>query len=112
MSAYGGQPTNLFQAVAGESQGFPLQLTVAQSQYQYDALVTRVGCNSAEDTLGCLRSLDISKLQNNNIAIPYPGKSLPPVAMYAPVIDGALVPDYTYKLFSQGKFIKLPAMFG
>lgn len=35
-----------------------------------------------------------------------------PVFMYSDVIDGDLIQDYTYNLFSTGRFIKVPSIFG
>lgn len=32
--------------------------------------------------------------------------------LYGPTIDGSLVEDYTYRLFEQGRFIKVPVIFG
>lgn len=51
LSAYGGRNDNLFHATAAESQSFGAQFTVEGSQYQYDALIERVGCNLSNDTL-------------------------------------------------------------
>ncbi|KAJ5302436.1 alpha/beta-hydrolase [Penicillium atrosanguineum] len=31
--------------------------------------------------------------------------------MYRPVVDNDLVPDYIYRLFKQGHFIKVPVLF-
>lgn len=112
MTAFGGAPTNLFQAVIGESQSFPTTLTVPQAQFQYDALVQRVGCANASDTLACLRSTPISVLQNANIAIPFPGRNLPPDFLYNAVIDGSFLIDFPFRLFSEGKFVKVPSVFG
>ena len=89
-----------------------MMLNVSQAQYQYDALIDRVDCQNVEDTLSCLRSTDIATLQAANINIPYAGHSIPPLYMYAPVIDGDLILDYTHRMFAQGRFIKVPMVFG
>lgn len=113
MSAYGGRDDGLFHGAAAESQSFGAQLTVEQSQYQYDALVKRVGCNATTDSLTCLRNLDIGVLAANNINIPTPGGGGgPPVFMYSPIIDGNFSQDFTYNAFAQGKFVKVPSIFG
>lgn len=112
MTAYGGTTSGLFHGVIGESQFFNPELTVSQSQYQYTALIERVGCQSSSDTLACLRSTDLETLQTANIAIPYAGQTLSPLWMYGPVIDGDLVPDYLDRLFEQSKFAKVPTIFG
>jgi carboxylesterase type B len=117
LSAYGGRDDGLFHAAAAESQSFGAQLTVEESQYQYDALVQRVGCDTAAgpvgDTLKCLREVDVSVIAENNINIPTPGGGGgDPLYMYSNVIDGTFTPDYTYNLFAQGKFVKVPVIFG
>ena len=112
MTAYGGKSTDLFHAVIAESQSFPPTFTVSEAQFQYNALAERTGCLSATDSLQCLRDLDISDLQNNNIAIPFPGRNSTPVFLYNAIVDGDFLPDYPYVLFQQGKFVKVPSVFG
>lgn len=113
LSAYGGRNDGLFQAVAAESQSFGAQLTVEESQYQYDGLIKRVGCNKSADTLACLRKLDIEVIAKNNGAMPIPGGAGGnPVFPYSDVIDGDFIQDYTYNMFATGRFIKVPAIFG
>lgn len=89
-------------------------MTVAESQYQYDGLVNRTGCATADDTLDCLRKLDVTTIAENNINMVTPGGKNPPLFMYSNVIDGpgGFTEDYTYNLFAAGKFIKIPTMFG
>jgi len=111
--AYGGRDDGLFQAAAGESNSFGQQLTIAESQYQYDALVKRVKCDTSKDTLKCLRGLDIKTLAQQNSIQPTPNGGVGnPVYMYSNTIDGNFTQDYTYNAFSQGKFIKVPTIFG
>ncbi|TVY42441.1 Lipase, partial [Lachnellula occidentalis] len=113
LTAYGGRDDGLFHAAAAESQSFGAQLTVNESQYQYDALVKRVGCDTATNTLSCLRTLDIQTLANNNPNIPTPGSAGgTPVFMWSNVLDGNFTPDYTYALFAQSKFVHVPVIFG
>ncbi|KAL2854316.1 Alpha/Beta hydrolase protein [Aspergillus pseudoustus] len=112
LSAYNGRDDGLFHAAAAESQSFAAMYTVDEAQFAYDDLVDRTGCNIAADTLDCLRNLDIETLQSQNIATPLPGALEPPLYFYAPVVDGDLVPDYTYRLFEEGRFIRVPVIFG
>ncbi|KAH8752354.1 Alpha/Beta hydrolase protein [Hyaloscypha sp. PMI_1271] len=103
LSAYGGRDDGLFHAAAAESQSFGALLTVNEAQYQYDGLVQRVGCGNDTDTLQCLQ----------NINIPTPGGAGGnPIFMWSPVIDETFIVDYTYNLYSQGKFVKVPSIFG
>ncbi|KAJ5675840.1 Carboxylesterase type B [Penicillium macrosclerotiorum] len=112
LSAYGGRDDGLFIGAAAESQSFASMFNVSESQFAYNRLVTRTGCKSSDDTLACLRGLDISTLQAQNIKTPFPGAPGNPLYLYGPTIDGDLIPDYTYRLFHQGKFIKVPVIFG
>lgn len=114
LTSFNGRPTNLFHATIAESQSFPTQLNVSQAEFQFTALTERVGCSNSDKiaALRCLRSLDVSTLQNANIKIPFPGRTQPPNFLYSPVIDGLLLPDFTIKLFEQGKFVKIPLAFG
>ncbi|CAI7579825.1 unnamed protein product [Penicillium manginii] len=112
LSAYGGRNDNLFIGAAAESQSFGTMLDVSESQFAYDNLVSRTGCTNQDDTLACLRSLDIKTLQNQNIGTPLPGGTNKPLYLYSPTIDGDLVQDHTLTLFRKGKFIKVPVIFG
>ncbi|OAF57595.1 hypothetical protein VC83_05716 [Pseudogymnoascus destructans] len=113
LTAYGGRDDNLFHATAAESPSFGVQFTVKESQYQYDALVERAGCKSASDTLACLRKVSERDLQAVNFNIPTPGGTDDlPLFMYSNVVDGDITTDFTYNLFGQGKFIKVPVIFG
>ncbi|RAH70855.1 putative triacylglycerol lipase [Aspergillus aculeatinus CBS 121060] len=112
LSAYAGEDRGLFHAAAAESQSFATMLTATEAQFAYNNLVIRTGCASEDDTLSCLRKLDAGTFQRQNIGTPLPDAQKPPLYFYAPTIDGDLVPDYTYRLFSLGKFIKVPVIFG
>jgi len=112
LTAYGGLDEGLFHAAAAEEATFGNMYTIEQSQYEYDALVERVGCSTAADSLACLRTLNITYLQENNYNIPFTGSPGAPIYMYQPTIDGELIPDYTDRLLSEGMFIKVPVIFG
>lgn len=113
LSAYDGRDDGLFHAAAGESQSFGTQNTVEEAQYQYDGLVLRTGCSNSTDTLNCLRNLPVATLTKNDIDMPTPGgPGGDPVFMYSTVIDGNFTTDYSYNLYAQGKFVKVPVMFG
>ncbi|KAK7542929.1 Alpha/Beta hydrolase protein [Phyllosticta citricarpa] len=112
LTAYSGRNDGLFHATAAESQSFAAMLTNRESQYSYDNLVMRTGCASADNTLACLRSLDVADLQTQNTATPFPGAQKAPLYPYGPTIDGDLVPDYTLRLFQEGRFIHVPTIWG
>lgn len=111
LTAYGGRDDKLFVGTAAESQSFATQWTVAESQWMYDNLVIRTEC-VVDDTLACLRNLSAEAIQKVNFNTPFPGSQDAPLYMYGPTIDGDLIQDYTYKLFAEGKFIKVPTIFG
>lgn len=112
LSAYGGKDEGLFVGAASESQSFGPMLNISESQFAYDKLVTATSCGKSKNTLACLRKLDVNSLQAKNVNRPYPGAKGKPLFMYGPTIDEDLVPDYTYRLFNKGKFIKVPVIFG
>lgn len=112
LTAYRGRNDGLFHATAAESQSFAAIRTVVGSQYQYNNLVIRTGCAGASNTLVCLRSLNATFLQEQNINTPFPGAQSPPLYMYGPVLDYDFVTDYTYAAYSKGEFVKLPAIYG
>ncbi|RSL71558.1 hypothetical protein CEP54_001360 [Fusarium duplospermum] len=111
LSAFGGKDEGLFHAVAAESVSFATMLTVKESFYQYGNLTKKLNC-TGKDNIACLRSKTAREIQKVNSNIPYPGGSTPPLFMWTPVIDGDLISDLTYKLFGEGKFIRVPAIVG
>lgn len=100
-----------FHAAAAESPSFATTLTVSEAQYLYRNFATRLGCAGA-DSLACMRNKTTAELQVQNFNIAYPGASNPPNYLWTPIIDGTLVPDYQYKMFRSGKFIKVPTIYG
>ncbi len=116
VAAYGGRDDNVFHATAAESQSFGAVRTIADSQYQYDQLVSRTKCTSKEtghtDTLACLRGLSTAALQTQNIGTPFPGANSNPLFPYNPVIDHDFLQDLTFALFNAGRFHNVPAIYG
>ena len=66
----------------------------------------------SNDTLACLRKLNSSALQGQNINTKFPGTTQTPLFAYNPTLDFDLIPDYTFNLFASGSFLKLPAIYG
>lgn len=116
LAAYGGRNDGLFHATAAESQSFGALRTVSESQYQYDELVTRTNCTfkdtGKKDTLSCLRALDIEVLQKFNIKTKFPNAKILPIFPYNPTLDYDFIQDYTLKLFEDGHFVFVPAIYG
>jgi cholinesterase len=112
LTAYNGRDDGLFHAAAAESQSFATQLTIDESQYQYDYIVNATNCSTATNTLSCLRAVSADDIQRVNKNIPFPNSPGAPAYMYQPVIDGTFVPDLTYRLFANGHFLDVPVIFG
>ena len=112
LTSYGGKDLGLFHGAIGESQFLPMLLTVEQSEFSYASVVKLAGCQNAFDSLACLRSASTENLQKSNVLIPYQGHTYPPLFTYGPVLDGVLLQNYTFQLFSEGKFVKVPTVFG
>ncbi|KAH6666303.1 triacylglycerol lipase-like protein [Halenospora varia] len=112
LTAYGGRDDKLFVGGIGESVFFPTQPRVSDLEWQFERYVSAAGCAGAYDEMACLRSKDIAVLQPANIASPYPGKITSPRFYWTPTVDGDFLQDYPYRLIEQGKFVRLPIMFG
>lgn len=114
LTAYGAHDTDLYIGAVAESPFWPTQRTVAQMEFQYDRLVKDVNCEKAADPLACLRTVDIKTIQKSNVDKPFPGTSPSPTPLwyFLPVLDGNLIQDHLYNLFSQGKFVRVPLMVG
>lgn len=110
--AYGGRDDALFHATAAESQSFPPLRSVNESQFEYDNLVIRSGCADYDDTLACLRNLTATELQNYTVNTPFPGAEAAPLYMFGPTFDFDFISDYSIRQYSQGKFVKVPAIAG
>lgn len=114
--AYGGRNDGLFHAAAAESQSFAALRTVSESQYQYDQLADRTGCSTKKtgtnNTLACLRALDIATLDKYNIKTEFPGATELPLFAYNPTLDFDFVQDYPFKMFESGRFVKVPGIYG
>ncbi|KAG0159700.1 hypothetical protein PDIDSM_7223 [Penicillium digitatum] len=114
LTAYGERNTDLFIGAVAESPFWPTQRTVAQMEFQYDQFVKDTSCYKANDSLTCLRSVDIRTIQKFNVDKPFPGGSPTPVPRwyFLPVVDGDLIQDQLSNLFSQGKFVQVPLLVG
>ncbi|KFY87530.1 hypothetical protein V500_06912 [Pseudogymnoascus sp. VKM F-4518 (FW-2643)] len=110
--AYGGRNDDLFVGGIGESVFFPTQPKVSELEWQFEQFVSDALCSGSVDELECLRSQNTTTLQAANKARPYPGQLGNPAWYWTPTVDGDFIQDYPYKLFEQGKFVKVPIMFG
>jgi hypothetical protein len=102
----------LFVGGIGESVFFPTQPQVSELEWQFERYANATGCSGTTDQLQCLRSKDTIVLQAANIPSPYPGSNSAPNFYWTPTIDGDFIQDYPYRLIEQGKFVKVPIIFG
>jgi carboxylesterase type B len=72
--------------------------TLAQAQTGYDCLAKTIGCNGTT-SLACLRSLNSTALQTASCT-------------FSPTIDTDLIPVTPFHAFAQGKYLKIPTIFG
>ncbi|KAL3461691.1 carboxylesterase family protein [Aspergillus heterothallicus] len=100
LAAYGGRDEGLF----------PSQQTVAEAQGTYNQL--KVGTNCS--TLSCLRAADAAVLQSalSSPDIPAGGSNALSLAQFTPVIDGDVIRGRLYRLYGQGRFLRLPLIVG
>lgn len=110
LTAYGGRNDNLFHAAAAESAAFPPLRNVEQSQWQYDALLKRSGC----EDIACLASLDAVTFQTavRGVQLPFPGGKNAPIYFWNPTLDYDFIQDYTYNELTNDHYVKLPTIFG
>lgn len=111
LTADNGTDQKLFHGAISESPSFATTLTVRQSQYQYNQFATRLGC-AVKDSLSCLRKKTAVEIQEQNYNIPLPGGAKPPLYQWLPTLDSEFLTDYAYRAFSEGRFIKVPTIFG
>ncbi|OJJ75773.1 hypothetical protein ASPBRDRAFT_203505 [Aspergillus brasiliensis CBS 101740] len=114
MTAYGGGEEGLFAGAVLESPFWPTLRTVAEMEFQYTRFIQDVGCSNASSALACLRSADLTAIQKANVLSPFPDGPLdpPPLWYFLPVIDGEMVEDQLYRLFDQGRALKIPVLVG
>lgn len=113
--AYGGDHGNLFTGAISES-GAPVWYAptadVALWQPTYDTFVQAAGCESATDSLNCLR-----EVSNTTLVSIFDNKTLNPFGANAPreymfAVDGDFIPEPNSVLLQSGKFAKVPYLIG
>jgi acetylcholinesterase len=113
MTAYGGRDDKLFVGAAAESVFFPAQPRLSELEWQFERFASSVDCDpSSERAMSCLRGLSAVTLQRANVMTPFPGRSGNPLFYWTPCVDGDLIQDLPYKLYSSGQFLHLPVLYG
>ena len=80
--------------------------------FRFFAFSQASGCGNASDQLACLRAADSDVLQNANTDFPFPGRANIPLFPWGPCIDGDIIQDTIPSLLQQGKYIKVPLIYG
>ncbi|KAK1768319.1 Alpha/Beta hydrolase protein [Phialemonium atrogriseum] len=116
LTAYGGRDDGLFVGGVCESLFFPAQPYLSELEWQFDRVVRQAGCGAADRTaqMACLRGKDTAALQAANVASAFPGRTAPPTPLFywTPCVDGVMIEDLPYLLFEEGRFIRVPVLFG
>ncbi|KAK1977718.1 carboxylesterase [Colletotrichum cereale] len=89
----------LFAGGIAESGGWVTMRTMDQGQGQYDCLAKEKGCSDSADSLSCLRALNQSAVRSSS-------------CWFNPGIDEELFTDSMVNLFKQGKYTKVPTIWG
>ena len=114
--AYGGRDDGLFVGGVSESLFFPAQPYLSELEWQFDRVVQHAGCGAVDlgAQMKCLRGKDVAELQAVNLASAFPGRAAPPTPLFywTPCVEGDMIEDLPYLLFEQGRFIKVPVLFG
>ncbi|RDL42236.1 uncharacterized protein BP5553_02215 [Venustampulla echinocandica] len=90
-----------FHAAAAESSSFSGDAQVVDLQPHYHDLVNATGCGSTNDTLSCLRGLNVTELQTKS-----------PAHGWSPVIDNDILVAPLYQLYEQRRFRQVPVIYG
>jgi acetylcholinesterase len=103
--AGGARSTDLFRGAIMESGTTYTTVFQPASAYQaqYDAVTKAAGCDSAKDTLACLRAVPLSTFtaatNRSNLG-------------WNPVVDGVFLPEYPSRLLAAGKYVRVPILLG
>ncbi|KAJ7609760.1 Alpha/Beta hydrolase protein [Mycena polygramma] len=112
MVANNGDNEGLFRAGFMES-GSPIPVgPLENGQKYYDAIVQQVGCNSAADTLACLRTVPYSTLKAAQDASPFIFAYQSLILAWLPREDGVFLTDKPQQLVLQGKVADVPFVTG
>lgn len=112
MPSSGGRYDGLFAGAILQSPFLPTHPLVDELEWQFDNFARAVGCDASSDQMTCLRSKDTATLQAANAISPCPGRQERPRFYWTPTIDRALIHDYPYRMFEEGRFIQVPVMIG
>lgn len=117
LTANDGEDTGLFHAVAGGAPSWNEAHHYRDLQGQYDDFIRNIGCyqeeGMAEPQSICIRlRKSWQEIRNYTFLPPSPGSAYPPSFIWGPVVDDDLFKRSPYEAFRQGKFVRVPVIFG
>jgi para-nitrobenzyl esterase len=98
--------SELFRGAIIESGPCLLQATMAEGEKTGVALVTKLGCEKASNEATCLRSKNAEQ-----VLFAMTGSLQGPL-LWAPVVDGHVLPEQPIEAFRAGRFNKVPVING
>ncbi|EPS41662.1 hypothetical protein H072_4438 [Dactylellina haptotyla CBS 200.50] len=106
LHAYDGKDEGLYQAAIMESGG-PVGAPVSPMAFYpayFQRILDNMGCGSAKDQIGCLRSVSFATWQAANSKSDW--------LVWNPLVDGDMWTEYPSITAAQGKFVKVPILMG
>ncbi|KAL2810033.1 Alpha/Beta hydrolase protein [Aspergillus granulosus] len=109
LTAYGGRDDGLFRAAIMQSGGSVMASSMNTTAYQgmYDEIVGKVGCDTAQDTLQCLREVSFKRLN----AV-FNGTDGNPAYNFSPAVDHDLVKEWGSDQLNKQEFVQVPIIAG
>lgn len=108
LTSYGGNGgEGLFRAgilVSGFATGQNPKVNASELEDGYQSVVANAGCDTAEDTLACLRSAPLEKL--------YPGVQTGSPSTFGTIIDGDFIQQEPARELAAGRVTRVPIILG
>ncbi|KAM0816734.1 putative Carboxylic ester hydrolase [Seiridium cardinale] len=106
--AYGGRDDSLFHGAIAQSPFWPTAPTVNEMEFQYQDVLNETGCKTSNDSVTCLRALDVNSFIPLDVEGTFPGATGVARWYWLPVKDGDLIRGDKWDMFDRGEFIKVP----
>ena len=118
--ANGGRNNSLCVGLAAESVFLPTQSLCSTLECKFVRVVNGTSCASStspsqspsQTDLDCLCGLSASELQIADTSSPLPNATDIPSFHWGPCVDGGFLQDRPYTMFRDGRFVRVPMVFG
>ncbi|EPE04851.1 triacylglycerol lipase (secreted protein) [Ophiostoma piceae UAMH 11346] len=113
--AYGGRNDSLFVGLVAESVFLPTNPLCSTLEYKFVRAVNGTSCassTSSQPDLDCLRGLSTKELQVVNTPSSLKNATDTPSFYWGPCVDGEFLQDRPYTMFQDGRFVRVPMVFG